>query len=306
MFYILSYLKHSMWLVQRYRLRSLKTLLAFMKISIIFFLLIGMVSCSSYRFAKKGHFIAGVDEYFNLDQQINVWLYMDYLPYNGSTGLRMDSLYPKDREILDLVGLKRKGRQVLFTAKPKNRLNYHLAVLKHRRNDFDYSSYARFDGKSAHYFYKDFEYDFLVIRHVIIPYDGKLSISMVYYVDKDKHASDGFKMLNYLADINAQELQLKEPFRNFWQVSDCLDNRKLPLTFKIRQNLTKKEKIVYLQMYTLYENNKGISYAKILTEKDPDSLSLLLCPNSYAIEYRNRHDSLLQIDTLHVADKPDI
>ncbi|WP_131555170.1 hypothetical protein [Sphingobacterium deserti] len=276
-----------------------------MKIFIVFFLLIGMVSCTNYRFAKKGHFIDGVDEYFNLDQQINVWLYMDYLAYNGNTGLRMDSLYPKDREIFDLVGLKGKGGQILFTAKPKNRLNYHLAVLKHRRSDFDYSSYARFDGKSAHYFYKDFEYDFLVIRHVIIPYDGKRLISMVYYVDKDKHASDGFKMLNYLADINAQELQLKEPFRNYWQVSDCLDNNKLSLTFKIRQNLTKKEKFVYLKMYTLYENNKGISYAKILTRKDPDSLSLSLCPNSYAIEYRNGHDELLHIDTLHIADGRD-
>lgn len=265
-------------------------------------MVISMTSCKDYRFAKKGHFIDGVDEYFNLDQQVNVWLYMDYLAYNGKNGLRMDSLYAKDREIFDFVGLHGLGTRVLFTAKPKNRLNYHLAVLKHRRNTFDYAHYSRFDGKNAHYFYKDFEHDFLVIRHVVIPYDGNLLMSLVYYVDKDKHADDGFKMLNYLADINAQELQCKEPFRNFWQVSDCVDSQKVALTFKIRQQLTKKQKIVYLKMYTLYENNRGISYAKILTKKDPDSLSLSLCPNSYAIEYRSRQDELLKVDTLHIAD----
>ncbi|GHE23645.1 hypothetical protein GCM10017764_06130 [Sphingobacterium griseoflavum] len=260
-----------------------------------------MASCRNYPFAKNGHFIDGVDEYFNLTWQSNVWLYMDYLPYNGDYGVRLDSLYPKDRHIFQLLGLKGRAVQVLFTAKPKNRLNYHLAVLRHRRKGFDYSHYEKFQGKDAYYYYRDFEHDFLVVRHVVIPSKDNRLTSMVYYVDKDKHMGDGFKMLNYLAEINAQELQLDEGFRNFWQITDCHED-KVDLTFKIRQELTKKEKIVYLQMYTLYENSRGISYAKILTRKDPDSLSLALCPNIYALEYRNGRDQLLHTDTLYLAE----
>lgn len=272
-----------------------------MKVLFFFLVVLGLVSCRNYPFAKNGHFIDGVDEYFNLTQQANVWLYMDYLAYNGNYGVRLDSLYPKDRDIFKRLGLKGRAVRVLFTAKPKNRLNYHLAVLQHRRGGFDYSHYEKFQGKQGFYFYKDFELDFLVVRHVVIPSAHHKLMSMVYYVDKDKHANDGFKMLNYLAEINAQELQLNEGFRNFWQITDCHED-KLNLTFKIRQELTKKEKIVYLQMYTLYENSRGISYAKILTRKDPDSLSLALCPNSYALEYRNERDQLLHTDTLHIAE----
>ncbi len=273
-----------------------------MKALFFFFAVLGLVSCRNYPFAKNGHFIDGVDEYFNLAQPANVWLYMDYLAYNGHYGVRLDSLYPKDQDIFKRLGLKGRAVRVLFTAKPKNRLNYHLAVLQHRRGGFDYSRYEKFQGKQGFYFYKDFELDFLVVRHVVIPSAHHKLMSMVYYVDKDKHASDGFKMLNYLAEINAQELQLDEGFRNFWQVTDCYEKDKAKLTFKIRQELTKKEKIVYLKMYTLYENSRGISYAKILTRKDPDSLSLALCPNSYALEYRNGRDQLLHTDTLYIAE----
>ena len=259
-----------------------------------------LVSCRKYPFAKNGHFIDGVDEYFNLDQQMNIWLYMDYLTYNGSSGLRVDSLYSRDKAIFQLIGLKGSAVQVLFTAKPTSRLNYHFAVLKHKRHKFDYSDYDKFQGKDSYYFYKDFEQDFLIIRHVLIPYREKKLLSMVYYVDKDKHEFDKFKKLNYLAEINAKELQGVESFRNFWQVFDCNPGKGLQVDFKIRQYLAAKHTTVYLKMYTLYENNRGISYAKVLTKKDPDSLSLFLCPNSYAIEYRNMRDDLLATDTLYV------
>lgn len=225
---------------------------------------------------------------------------MDYLTYNGSSGLRVDSLYSQDKAIFQLIGLKGSAVQVLFTAKPTNRLNYHFAVLKHKDRKFDYSDYDKFQGRNSYYFYKDFEFDFLVIRHVLIPYGKKELLSMVYYVDKDKHEFDKFKKLNYLAEINAYDLQTGKPFRDFWQVFDCYQNQRLQIDFKIRQYLTAKHETVYLKMYTLYENSREISYAKVFTEADPDSLSLFLCPNSYAIEYRNTRDDLLHTDTLYV------
>lgn len=273
-----------------------------MRFFILVFVFLSLASCKKYAFVKDGHFIDGVDAYFNPTQHLNIWVYMDYLAYDGNRGLQMGSLYPKDREIFKLIGLRGRRAQVFFTAKPMNSLNYHLAVLKHKRRKFKTHGYQQFKERNSFYLYKDIEHDFLVIRHVLIPYGKNEHISMVYYIDKDKHTFDPFKRLNYLAEINARELQKTTPFRNFWQVSDCPEEKMVPASIKIWRHAYKKREIIYLEMFTLYDDHRGISFVKLLTRDDPDSLPLALCPNSYAIEYRDADHKLLAVDTLHVAE----
>lgn len=257
-------------------------------------------ACRPYTFVRQGHFIDGVDEYFNFSRGANIWVYMDYLPFDGTTGVRLDSLYPQDRMIFDHIGLNGRKTKVLFTAVPRNRLAYHIAALKHRQKDFDYSVYKRFQGDQSFYFYDDYEVSGLAVRHIVIPYGKQELVSLIYYLEREKNLNTPFQPLYYLAEINARELQTGNASANSWQIFDCADEEKVPVTFKIRQQLTKKEKTVYLKMYSLYESGRGISYTKILTKSDADSVSLQLCPNSYVLEYRSVRDKLLHTDTLHI------
>ncbi len=275
-----------------------------MRILLILFAFFFLYCCKPYSFVKKGHFVDGVDEYFNLKQQRNIWVYMDFLAYDASKGygVRTDSLYPEDRAILDEIGLKGKHMNVYFSAVSKNYPNYHFVVLQHRKKAFDYHDYELFQDKSSHYFYKDFSKDFWDVRHVVIPHgkDNSQLLTMVYYVDKDRNLTNNYRPLSYLATINAREWQQQSPFNNSWQVFDCERSDLIHVSFKIRHNLTKKQGIIYLKMYALYRNDRGIAYAKILTKKDADSLSLNLCPNLYRIEYHNLKGEVLQVDSLSV------
>lgn len=173
-------------------------------------------------------------------------------------------------------------------------------ALLHKTNKFDYVAYEKFQGTESFYYFKDFELDFVDIRHVVIPYGSNGLVSLLYYIDKDRNLEQRFKGMAYLAEINARELQRQTPFNGSWQVFDCETDELISTTFHIRQHLTKQSKIVYLKMYAVYSNDRGITYAKILTRDDPDTVRLKLCPNVYVLEYVTPSGQLMQRDSLSI------
>lgn len=257
---------------------------------LIFFLVSIFFSCSSNKFASKGHFIEGVDQYFNLKNERNIWVYMDFVPRDERVnGVRTTSFYPEDKGILDFIGLGGKSVRTYFSAVPETRPRYHLIVLAHKNNKFDYSGYKRVEetkSEGYYYYYKDAEKDFRAIRHVVIPYADNKIISMVYYIDKDLNGNGSFPKLHYLASINAKELQQATPFTQSWQVFDC-DQREQVQAHNLTFNkaLVKKHKIIYAKLYAIYNGEKGIHYAEILTKDSRESTNLKLCPNKYKLEY---------------------
>ncbi|MCY4778135.1 hypothetical protein ORI89_00620 [Sphingobacterium sp. UT-1RO-CII-1] len=246
-------------------------------------------SCSSYKYVSRGHFIEGVDQYFNLKNERNIWVYMDFVPKDeGVYGVRTTSFYPNDKTILDFIGLKGRNVRTYFSAVPETTPRYHLIVLAHKNNKFDYSDYERVEEEKSegYYYYKDFDKDFRAIRHVVIPYADNKILSMVYYIDKDLNTNGSFPKLHYLASINAKELQQATPFTQSWQVFDCDQRGQLEahnLTFN--KALVKKHKTIYAKLYAIYKSEEGIHYAKILTKDSRESINLKLCPNKYKLVY---------------------
>lgn len=250
--------------------------------------------CSPYKFQPQGHFIEGVDEYFNLSAKRNIWVYMDFVaPVGEAYGVRTDRFYPEDRAVLDHVGLNGRDMRTLFSAVPSSRSRYHLVVLAHKNSKFSYVGYEEVVNKASRYFKKDYAFASLDIRHVVIPYGKKKMLSMVYYIEKNSNQNNSFAGLHYLADINAQELQEGRPFKDSWQVFDCDVDSLTAHTIQIDRELLKKHKLVYLTLDAVYERETGINYAKILTRKNRGDIKLKLCPNRYQLEYRKPDGSLI-------------
>lgn len=246
-----------------------------------------LVGCSPYRFQSKAHFIDGVDEYFNLKSQRNIWVYMNFVsPMGDAYGVRTDRFYTDDRAVLDHVGLKGRDMRTLFSAVPKSRMRYHLLVLEHKSSKFAYDSYEEIVNKKSRYYQQDYQLDSLDIRHVVIPYGKKRKLlSMVYYIEKEANQAYPLSKLQYLADINAQELQEGKAFTESWQVFDCHSYPLIQHKVLVDRELIKKHALVYLKMYTHYGNDLEINYAKILTRKNREDLQIKLCPNRYQLVY---------------------
>lgn len=258
---------------------------------LFFFILAG---CSSYKFESKAHFMNDVDEYFNLKEERNIWVYMSYVQdQQDDYGVRLNRFYPRDLQVLKKTGLRSSAMRTLFSAVPKTSPRYHLVVLKHKNANFDYRSFAKVTTAASHYFYEDLKLDSLDIRHVLIPYGDDQRISMVYYIDTTANKRAPFSQLAYLAEINAKELQEKTPFSKSWQVFDC-DRRLLDShTIVFNKKLLKKNKVLYAKLYALYGKEEGIHFAHVLTKESPASVAVKLCPNNYRLDYFTQKGKLV-------------
>lgn len=259
-------------------------------------------SCAPYKFAKEGYVINGVDEYFNLKKEMNIWVYMDYYldkGEKGDRGVRTRSLYESDIRLLKYIGLKRKDIQILFTAVPKYSIPYHLIVMEYQKQPTVDDTYKIEQGQEGYYLYKDTIWDDYQVRSVLIPYGQDKMLGMIYYIHKvDVPTYKPMAKIDYLSSINARELQKKTSFNKSWQVYDCGYSDLIEVTVDVKNYLTKKEKVVFMKMYAVYGNGNEIAYMKILTKDSKSDLTLNLCPNEYLIEYESTKGEVLERDSL--------
>ena len=271
------------------------------KIFILVFLFL-FSSCGSPRFAKDGIFVEDVDQYFNPKQDINVWVYANFYPYKGlGRGVRMGSLYSQDREVLKEIGFRSRKTKVFFSALPESEPFYHLIAIQHLQNNFDFHGFDRIEVDSSYYFQKDFRLDRLDIRQVYIPYDdNQKGLSLVYCISSEKHYICPFCKLEYLAHVNAQELQHNKGHDFSWQIFDCGQFHTPSTTIALNETLIKKYTRSYLKIFADYESSKGIQYFKVLNPNSKAIIELKLCPEQYIIELLDDTQRVLQTDTIVV------
>lgn len=278
---------------------------SFLFTSIIAFIGSLLVSCSSHKFAKESVFVDDVDEYFNPALQINVWTYMNFYPYRGGNdGVRLKDFYPMDKEVLKKLGVKTKGTNILFSAVPNSKPNYHLIALLHETNLPNNVGFERKEvNKKQYYFQKDLEMGRLDIRHVLIPFDSnKKMLSLVYYISSELHLDCRFCKLEYLAKINAANLQdTTKKYRENWIVAENLSDQGIdiavPLPLKVQRN---KDKVL-LKVFAEYETQTGINYFHIIEPKEKmNEVKLKLLPNRYFLEYQDEKYNVIQRDTIQV------
>ena len=260
--------------------------------------------CKPYGFVKHGQFVNGVDRYFNMDDKKNIWLYYNFISYSGGEeGLRMDSLFPSDKLVLQSIGLKGRSTKVYFTAVPsKQQDSYHMLFLKHRLNRLEYLDYKEVRRLNELFYFKDFQHDSLRIRHVVIPVDKKKTVSFVFYANNSLWRDQTQKYVDYLSSINAQGIQSKEPYDPSWQIYDCPEETSISKHIQIDKEVLRKYKQVYFQLFAIYEQDLGLLYTKFLKKGRDTVLDLKLCPNVYQLRYTTLSGKLVKQDTLRISN----
>ncbi|MCA5004510.1 hypothetical protein [Sphingobacterium bovistauri] len=275
----------------------------------LFYLLVIVVisvSCSSYKFAKESVFVDDVDEYFNPTLKMNVWTYMNFYPYRGGNdGVRLKDFYPMDKEVLKKLGIKAKGINILFSAVPNSKPNYHLIALFHETNLPNNVGFERKEvNKKQYYFQKDLEIGRLDVRHVLIPFENNNKmLSLVYYISSELHLDCRFCKLDYLAYINTVNLQdsTQQQYRNNWVIAENLTDQGVALEISVPQPIQKRKEKVLLKVFAEYETETGINYFHILDGKEKtDKITLKLLPNRYFLEYQDEKFNTIYRDTIQV------
>lgn len=271
------------------------------KIKALFYCLLFIVcSCSSPRFATDGIFVDDVDEYFNPKQNINVWVYANFYPYIGiDRGLKMTSLYKDDLAVLKQIDFQTKGTKILFSARPDTE-PYHLIAVQHLKNIHNLEGFERKEVDSAYYYQKDSKLGRLDIRQVYIPYGNKKGLSLIYYVSTEMHLRCPYCKLDYLAKVNASELQNQKKSSLDWKIFDCTEDNQKETHIPVDHKLLMKHKNTYLKIYADYGASQGIQYFKTFNRKFNGDLLLKLCPDRYIVEWSNNKKKILKIDTIVV------
>ncbi|MDR2285340.1 MAG: hypothetical protein LBE37_19165 [Sphingobacterium sp.] len=273
---------------------------------VIILVLAVLAGCKSPRFAKGGVFVEDVDRYFNTDlNNANVWLYMDIVPFSPKgTGLKMTQLYPDDKQVMKSIGIHTKGSKLLFSAVPDSEPQYHLIALQHRNGVEKLDGYERKVQDSAFYFQRDITLGRLDIRHIYIPYREDGGLSLIYYISTEKHLDCRFCKVDYLARINALELQKKDSDSLHWQITECRDREaKKHVHLKPNLGMLSSDQIAFLKVYLDFKNgNVGLQYFQILRPTDRDRIEVSLCPGQYYVEYQDSESKVLQRDTVSIRD----
>jgi hypothetical protein len=257
-------------------------------------------SCSSRKFAKESVFVEDVDEYFNPALKINVWTYMNFYPYQdgGETGVKLNKFYAQDIDVLKKIGLKNRGSKVLFSAVPNSSPQYQ----KNLPNTVGFEK--REVGKDQYYLQKDFELGRLDIRQVLIPFDkGKKMLSLVYYISSEKHLNCKFCKLDYLAKINAINLQDSQQkiYRNNWKIAENISEKALDTEIVVPETIQDAKGKVYLKLFAEYETETGINYFHILDSKHKEEkIKIKLLPNRYFLEHQDEKFKTIHRDTIHI------
>lgn len=258
--------------------------------------------CASYKFAADGVKPMDVDQYVNVEEGIQVWLYLDYdNDIVRGEGLRLDRLYEDDRWILKLIDLPKRSSKVLFSVKSSRQPAHHLLAIKQPMPKLDTALYTYTHHNDSHFYQRDLVRDDTEIRHVIIPYEARYALHLVYFADKSDNVQQPFHKIDYLARINAYYLQHPEEQKPFWQVNECAKLPGDPYDLRVEPEVLKMYKLPAISLTAYDEVNPSLTYFKVLTPEDK-LLSLRLCPATYLIKYLTKDGDVIQRDTLVIAD----
>lgn len=257
-------------------------------------------ACASYKFAADGVKADKVDQYVNIQENIRVWLYLDYdndLVRNG--GISVDRWYDDDRHVLKKIGLSKRSSKVLFSVKSTRSPLHHLVAVKQHKVKLDTSRYNYVFHNDSYYYQRDFELDDIQVRHAIIPYDSTYALSLVYYSNKENNSSNPFHKLDYLARINAYYLQHPDQQQSHWQVNECASGKRVDYILPLDQDVLRRHRLSSISLTADDAVNPSLTYFKVLKSEET-MLSLKLCPTTYLVKYMTIEGDLLKTDTVMV------
>lgn len=251
-------------------------------------------SCKMNSWSEKGFYFDDLDRYFHPDEQISVWIYLDFHGEDPDRGIRTDRLYPMDSEIIKRLGLDKPSHTVLFSATPQKWPFYHLMAVKHKRENWELETYSKIVSKDGVYYQRDFSWNGMIVRHLFIPYAKKTGLSLVYYNTRDAHQECPFCELDHLLSINLKSVPFpsKESFRA-WQVWDCPDDQQV--SYRLPSDLIEPtgHRRMFLRIYERFEDRKLLSYFRIVDRSEKNTVSVHLCPGEYEAEFRSAEGELL-------------
>ena len=231
---------------------------------------------------------------------------MNFYPYQdgGETGVKLNKFYAQDIDVLKKIGLKNRGSKVLFSAVPNSSPQYHLLAVLHQKNLPNTVGFEKREvGKDQYYLQKDFELGRLDIRQVLIPFEkGKKMLSLVYYISSEKHLNCKFCKLDYLAKINAINLQDSQQkiYRNNWKIAENISEKALDTEIVVPETIQDAKGKVYLKLFAEYETETGINYFHILDSKHKEEkIKIKLLPNRYFLEYQDEKFKTIHRDTIY-------
>lgn len=261
-----------------------------------------LYSCSKYRFAKGGVFVDDVDKYFNPDLHLNIWLYADFYPYSHKiNGIRLNSYYSMDKDVLKIVNFKtKKNNLVLFSGLPSSQPQYNLIAIKHAGKVKSLNGYQCVQYNGAKYYFKDFRIGKIDIRHAYIPIPEQQGLSLIYYINSDFHQACKFCKIDYLANINAEELQISKRFNKDWRISEQVEDSAQSVWIAYPEELLNQNKRLFMKVSAQYDNQVGINYFHIYDKGDQKLIPVDLVQGTYYVDFFNSNHKILKTDTLRI------
>ncbi len=264
---------------------------------ILFFIL--FVSCSGPRFIKEGHFFNDIDRYFNPREEINVWLYYNFKHREqGQSGLRLQSLYPTDEELLNKANLLKRGNRILFSVVPEIQPFYNMIAVQHRRPLKNLQQYEKQEYQGVTYYQRDIAHEKFKIREVYIEVPNKDPLSFLGYVSHAEDRKNPLALFDYLAKINAFALNKEKDYKMAWRSQGISDSRSAAVKATIPLELLKKEKQLFLKVFEKINDDQVIAYFQLLQHGDPAEISLKLEPGTYFLEYLDKNLQVQHRDTI--------
>lgn len=270
-----------------------------MKILVILFTVIVLISCrSSYQFTPKGFIVEG-DEYFvNVDRNMSVYVGNHFLNYDNNTkiGLQTAHLSKGDKQIMSKLGYHATHYSVLFNGKSRGDTAFRLISLINNKTSERFKNTKALvsrDGFSIKktdegmYYYQTTTYNNQVIYHAIIPFKQELGkeeyVSLIYIIPEqfDHH----FDQIEDLAISNASMYRQHYIFTPSRTEILCPDDSsrghfdyKIPADFIQREN--------YTLMKGFLQNGDGTKKLIIYRLLQPGQSygSFVVCKGIYQLE----------------------
>ncbi|MEN5087368.1 hypothetical protein ABE426_12940 [Sphingobacterium faecium] len=270
-----------------------------MKILVILFTVIVLISCrSSYQFTPKGFIVEG-DEYFvNVDRNMSVYVGNHFLNYDKKTkiGLQTGHLSKSDKQLIQKLGYSTSGYTVLFSGQSTGDSTFRLISLinnktserfKNTKNLISKDGFSIKRTEEGKYYYQITTFKRRKIYHAIIPFKQELGkeeyVSLIYIIP-DRY-NDHFDQIEDLAISNAamySQHYIFTPSRTEILCPD--DSSRGHFDYKIPTDFIQREN--YTLMKGFLQNGDGATKLIIYRLLQPGQSygSFVVCKGIYQLE----------------------
>ncbi|MBS1526548.1 MAG: hypothetical protein JST19_12910 [Bacteroidetes bacterium] len=245
-----------------------------------------LTSCNKFIFIPNGTVINGDQQYYlngSIKLAINVW--GDFNIYNQKLkrGVRVDKLYPQDKNILNDLEVKRRETRFLFSAVPTVEPYYHFIAFLRNAEPENMKVYkVKYDKDTLLYYYRILTIPKFEIAETLIPFRKKY-VEFLYYNHTPNDCPD--------CDVNDMSLRNSRQLQKGGEFSEILkrygdSTGTHSMSFNIPRSKILKNKTALLTVYKIdaEQNLKELENFKFL-RPNAGHIELKLPAGDYLIRY---------------------